>query len=93
VSIIECISAGGQTLPPLVIFAGKHVQQQWFPDAEERYADWYFGASPKGWTNDDIAVRWLKGVFVPFTKPENPEEWRLLILDGHKSHITPLFMA
>jgi hypothetical protein len=28
VSIIECISAGGQTLPPLVIFAGKHVQQQ-----------------------------------------------------------------
>jgi hypothetical protein len=40
VSIIECISADGQILPPLVIFAGKHVQQQWFPDAEkERYAD------------------------------------------------------
>jgi hypothetical protein len=84
VSIIEFISPGGQTLPPLMIFAGKHVQQQWFPDAEEkRYADWYFEASPKGWTNDDIAVRWLKGVFIPFTKPENPEDWQLLILDGH----------
>jgi hypothetical protein len=57
VSIIECVSADGQILPPLVIFAGKHVQQQWFPDTEEeRYADWYFEASPKGWTNDDIAV-------------------------------------
>jgi hypothetical protein len=94
VSIIECILAGGQTLPPLVIFAGKHVQQQWFPDAEEeRYADRYFEASPRGWTNDDIAVRWLKGVFISLTKPENPEEWRLLILDGHKSYTTPLFMA
>jgi hypothetical protein len=58
-----------------------------------RYADWYFEASPKGWKNDGIAVRWLKGVFIPLTKPENSEEWRLLILDGHKSHITPLFMA
>jgi hypothetical protein len=49
VSIIQCISADGQILPPLVIFAGKHVQQQWFPDAEnERYADWYFEAFPKG---------------------------------------------
>jgi hypothetical protein len=94
VSIIECISADGQFLPPLVIFAGKHVQQQWYPDAEkERYADWYFEAFPKDWTNDDIAVQWLKRVFIPFTKPENPEEWRLLILDGHKSHTTPLFMA
>jgi hypothetical protein len=28
VFVIECISAGGQTLPPLVIFAGQRVQQQ-----------------------------------------------------------------
>jgi hypothetical protein len=40
VSIIECISADGQTSPSLMIFAGKHVQQRWFPDAEKkRYAD------------------------------------------------------
>jgi 4-hydroxybenzoate polyprenyltransferase len=30
-SFIECISATGQTLSPLVIFQGKTLQQQWFP--------------------------------------------------------------
>jgi hypothetical protein len=78
VFIIECISAGGQILPPLVIFAGKHVQQQWFPDAEkERYTDCYFEASSKSWTNNDIALRWLKGMFISLTKPENLKKWRL----------------
>ncbi|KZL80478.1 transposase [Colletotrichum incanum] len=31
VSIIECISAEGIPLYPLVIYKGKTVQQQWFP--------------------------------------------------------------
>ncbi len=30
--IIEYISAGGQHLHSLVIFKGKDIQQQWFPD-------------------------------------------------------------
>ena len=30
-SFLECISATGSSLPPLVIFKGKTVQQQWFP--------------------------------------------------------------
>ena len=35
-SIIECISAEGNALPPTVIFNGKDIQQQWFPlDAKE----------------------------------------------------------
>ncbi|KAK6221201.1 tata-binding protein [Colletotrichum tabaci] len=31
VSIIECISALGHALDPLIIYKGKTVQQQWFP--------------------------------------------------------------
>ncbi|KAJ6436136.1 reverse transcriptase [Purpureocillium lavendulum] len=31
-SFIECVSATGTFLPPLVIFKGKSVQQQWFPE-------------------------------------------------------------
>ena len=30
-SFVECVSALGQTVYPLVIFKGKTVQQQWFP--------------------------------------------------------------
>ena len=31
-SFIECISATGQHLPPLVIFKGKTIQQQHYPN-------------------------------------------------------------
>src|SRR6266699_7239852 len=67
-TIIECISASGRHLQPLVIFKGKDVQQQWFPDEGiEEFKDWKFESSPKGWTSDDIAVRWLNTVFIPQT--------------------------
>jgi hypothetical protein len=49
VSIIECISKTDALLPPLVIFAGKYVQQQWFPnDNETPFSNWYFETSSKG---------------------------------------------
>jgi hypothetical protein len=38
-SILECVSGDGRVLDPLIIFAGKYVQQQWFPDKDnEVYA-------------------------------------------------------
>ncbi|RYP02834.1 hypothetical protein DL765_010673 [Monosporascus sp. GIB2] len=35
-SILECISGDGKAIPPLVIFAGKSVQQQWFPNRNHK---------------------------------------------------------
>ena len=93
ITIIACVSATGQSLPPLIIFSGANVQQQWFPDTEDQpYEDWYFTISSNGWTNTDIGLKWLKEVFIPNTKPANPMEWRLLLLDGHNSHTTEEFM-
>src|SRR6266699_2266358 len=91
-TIIECVSAGGRHLQPLVIFKGKDVQQQWFPDEGiEEFKDWKFENSPKGWTSDDITVQWLNTVFIPQTwVPRNRS--RLLIVDGHGSYITDDFM-
>ena len=40
ISIIECISAGGDYLPPVVIYTGKSVQQQWFPKDLTDYESW-----------------------------------------------------
>jgi DDE superfamily endonuclease len=36
-SFIEYISATSKALPPLMIFKGKSVQQQWFPQALSSY--------------------------------------------------------
>ena len=74
VTSLEAISTADRALPPLVIFKGKSVQQQWFttqPD-EEDFQDWFFAASEKGWTTNSITLRWLKEVFLPLTVPEDP---------------------
>jgi hypothetical protein len=54
--------------------------------------DWNFTYSEKGWTNNRIALIWLKTVFIPLTKPDNPREPRLLILNGHGSYMTEDFL-
>ncbi|KAK6211409.1 transposase [Colletotrichum tabaci] len=91
VSIIECISALGYVLNPLVIYKGKAVQQQWFPLDLSPYEGWQFTATENGWTSDATAVEWLQKVFIPQTLPQG-KEVRLLIMDGHGSHTTTDFM-
>ena len=66
-SFVECISATSQALPPLVIFKGQSVQQQWFSLDLDLFASWHFTATKKGWITDDTAVEWLEKVFIPRT--------------------------
>ena len=37
-------------------------------------------------------MKWLTEVFIPHTKPDNEDQWRLLILDGHGSHKSEEFL-
>jgi DDE superfamily endonuclease len=64
-SFIECISATGRALHPLVMFKGKSVQQQWFPMGLTPYQGWKFTATENGWTSDVTALEWLQKVFIP----------------------------
>ena len=91
VTAIECINPQGCALTPLVIFKGKHVQSQWFlPD---QTPDWAYTSSNSAFTTNDIGLRWLRDIFLPQSTKELAEgEWRLLILDGHKSHISDDFI-
>jgi 4-hydroxybenzoate polyprenyltransferase len=76
----------------LVIFRGKTLQQQWFPPDLLKYDHWNFTASPNGWTNNTIVVEWLKKIFIPSTKPQDPQEAKLLIFDGYRSHESTEFI-
>lgn len=91
-SLIECVSAVGKALDPLIIYKGKSVQQQWFPVDLTPYKDWNFTATDNGWTTNATCLEWLKKVFIPQTTPSQSNEARLLILDGHGSHETTEFM-
>ena len=90
-TIIECVSAEGNYLPPVVIWQGKSVQQQWFPDDLIQYENWKFAASENGYSDNDIGLGWLLEVFLPRTQCAR-SDWRLLVIDGHKTHATDEFM-
>ena len=48
----------------------------------------HVASSPSGWTNNDIGLAWLEQVFDRYTKKKARQSYRLLILDGHRSHLT-----
>jgi hypothetical protein len=45
--------------------------------------------SEKGWTNNELCLKWLQLCFEPQTRRILKGEYRLLIYDGHASHIAP----
>jgi len=93
-SIVECISALGVALDPLVIFKAKSIQEQWFKkDFLAKHPSWHVTFSENGWTSNDIAIEWLEKVFLPQTEPNDIAEARLLIVDGHGSHTSDEFMT
>ncbi|KAK4098673.1 DDE-domain-containing protein, partial [Parathielavia hyrcaniae] len=49
------------------------------------------GVSDNGWTTDELTFEWLQEVFEPQTRNRTVGQYRLLILDGHGSHLTPAF--
>ncbi|KAH7471893.1 hypothetical protein FOMA001_g13732 [Fusarium oxysporum f. sp. matthiolae] len=89
-TFIEAVTADGRLLKPGIIFKGKELQQQWFIDELRGIADWYYITSDNGWTDNHIAVEWLKEVYLPQTQPADESDARLIILDGHGSHVSPL---
>ena len=87
-TVIECVSASGVVLPPLIIYKGSNHYMGWhqftrqYPEA----AEFQFSYSPKGWTSRLLGFEWIKQLFHPSTMSASCRP-RLLIIDGHDSHV------
>jgi hypothetical protein len=96
ITIIATICADLTWIPPGIIFAGKtgNIQSTWVEDVELGQHQASFASSPNGWTNDKLGLAWLEQVFDKHTKKKasNGRVWRLLIVDGHGSHINMNFL-
>jgi hypothetical protein len=90
ITAIECISALGRALPPLIIYKGEYTNTRWIPTSTP--LNWRFTTSRKGWTLDTLGYEWLISIFEPETRPSTPRR-RLLVTDGHSSHLTAKFIA
>jgi len=89
VTTIESANALGWSLPPLIIFSAKNHRSTWYN--EQLPKSWGITTSENGWTTDKIGLEWLEKIFEKHTKDRTKGQYRLLILDGHGSHLTPEF--
>jgi hypothetical protein len=84
VSLIECISLDGRVLSPFVIFKCKALLKDWY----KNFPGGHIAASNRGWTDDELCLEWFQRCFDPETEKTRKGEYRMLLFDGHGSHVT-----
>jgi hypothetical protein len=90
VTVMEAISASGKEPPPPCIIApGKLVMDNWLNDNQTGKE--LIATSPTGYTNEEIAVAWMKH-FIQHTNSGPDKHWKILLMDGHKTHDYPEFV-
>jgi hypothetical protein len=85
VTAVECISADGRYLDPMIIWPASTHRANWttFPTP-----GWHYAYSESGYTDSKINLEWLKRVFDPQTKQQANQKPRILICDGFGTHET-----
>jgi hypothetical protein len=89
VTVIESINAEGWALPPFIVVAGQCHLSSWYRESNLP-ADWAIATTKNGWTDNETGLGWLKH-FNRHTINRLNGAYRLLILDGHKSHHSVAF--
>jgi hypothetical protein len=94
ITLIACICADGSHLDPSLIYQGQSgsIQNSWLQGFDPNIHRARIISSPSGWSNNDIGLQWLKQVFDPATKAKARSSYRLLLTDGHQSHLTMDFI-
>ena len=93
ITLLACICADGTKIPPAIIYQGKGpLRSGWVEDVEVNKHEVFVSTSPSGWTNDQLGLAWLEQVFDRSTRKKARSSYRLLILDGHGSHLTMEFL-
>lgn len=88
------VCADGTTLPPALIYEAMddNIRDNWVEDIQPDEHQVYVALSPTSWTNNRLGLAWVKDVFNPNIKAKAWRKLRLLITDGHDSHITREFI-
>ena len=92
ISLLACICADGTALPPALIYKGasNDLQSTWLEDLNEQ-SKAYFASSANGWTCDELGLAWLRR-FDQDTQQKARNRRRLLLVDGHSSHVNMAFL-
>ena len=80
ITCLCAVSAAGEVIPPMHIFAGVRFRYNPMADCVPGA---YFGRSPNGWISTELFFGWIANHFARYVK-ERPV---VLLVDGHSCHI------
>ena len=86
ITVLACCNAGGYAIPPLVIFDRKSLKPEM---ALGEVPGTMYALSDSGWMDAEIFESWFASHFLAYVPPSRP---LLLLMDGHSSHFSPLFV-
>lgn len=86
ITAIECISADGRCLDPLIIWPAVTHRSTW---TAHPTPGWHFACTKSGYTDTAISLYWVQHVFDPLTRARAKGKPRLLISDGFGTHESP----
>lgn len=84
-TILLMCNAAGEKAPPLIIFKGKHLWDQWLAPPKSDYPGTVYAASKKGWMESEIFTNYFLKTLIPALGPDRPV---LIVFDGHSTHIS-----
>jgi hypothetical protein len=84
-TLIECVSASGKVIPPLIILAAKNHMEEWYQHLKEE--DYLIAYSKAGYSNSELIFEWIHH-FAITTKKYAGNGWRMLLMDNFDAHIT-----
>ena len=93
ISLLACICADGTALPPSLVYKGdsRSLQDTWLEDWTPEHTC-HFALTPNGWSCNALGLDWLTNVFDRYTREKSGNRRRLLIVDGHSSHVNLAFI-
>jgi hypothetical protein len=86
---ICAVAADGHIVPPFLCVAGRFHLAAWYSSGHIP-STWVIKTTQNGWTDHNTGLEWLQH-FDQHTRARQKGRYRMLVLDGHESHINAEF--
>lgn len=84
-TVMATFNAAGETISGMIVFPLQRISRDIAQNVPD---DWGIGRSKKGWMRGSTYYEYIGNVFILWIKKENVKLPVLLLIDGHKSHLT-----
>ncbi|XP_067685321.1 tigger transposable element-derived protein 6-like [Haliotis asinina] len=89
VTVLACVNATGNTIPPMAIVKGKTQRSLGAYNTKLGVPGTVYTYQERAWMEDQLGERWFEDHFLRYCGSERPQ---LIILDSHSSHETLGFL-